>query len=259
MSIHAIDLIWKRSEHKGSNLLVLLAVADHADPEDGTAYPGIDHLAQKTRLTPRAVRYALKKVLETKELDLLERGGRRGGKPRANLYRVNYGYLQTLPLRVDPKGQSDAAPIGNGLHPNRHKKPSVSTPTPSWKDRATDLGFFEWLEDHERVTGHKPPGPKTKALRALATSFGVLRGEGRSLRDLKLATRGAHADSYRRENGYDVAESILKPTKVQKLINWGTKVTRDEPAPSETPNQRAIRQLREQGRHEEADELEAGE
>jgi hypothetical protein len=60
--------------------------------------------------------------------------------------------------------------------------------------------FAEWLADHAQVTGHSPPRDGTKALAALAASFAARRGEGYSLDDLKLASRGGHADDYRRES-----------------------------------------------------------
>lgn len=47
--------VWEQSQTKGSNLLLLLAIADHAD-DDGFAWPGIKRLAHKTRMTPRHVK-----------------------------------------------------------------------------------------------------------------------------------------------------------------------------------------------------------
>jgi hypothetical protein len=38
---------------------------------------------------------------------------------------------------------------------------------------------------------------------------------------LKAATIGAHADEFRRTHNYDVAESVLRPTKITKLVNAG--------------------------------------
>jgi hypothetical protein len=87
--------------------------------------------------------------------------------------------------------------------------------------------FAEWLADHAQVTGHSPPRDGTKALAALAASFAARRDEGYSLDDLKLASRGGHADDYRREHGYDNAESVLRPTKVHNLIELGRRADDD--------------------------------
>lgn len=54
MSVHWIDRVWKLSEQKGSQLLLMLAIADSAN-DDGLAYPGHAHLAEKTRLSARHV------------------------------------------------------------------------------------------------------------------------------------------------------------------------------------------------------------
>lgn len=86
---------------------------------------------------------------------------------------------------------------------------------------AVTAEFDEWLLDHAVVTGREPPKAGTKARQALVRTFAARRGEGYSLPDLKLATRGAHQDDYRREHNYDRAESVLRPTKVHDLIQNG--------------------------------------
>lgn len=84
-----------------------------------------------------------------------------------------------------------------------------------------DREFLDWLTDHEKLTGHIPPREGTKARAALASSYQARRAEPYSADELKLATRGAHADDYRRQQGYDVAESVLRPTKIHNLIERG--------------------------------------
>jgi hypothetical protein len=67
MSIQVSTRVWEGSKHKSGNLLVLLAIADHADRE-GTAYPGIQLLADKTRVTRRHVRRCISELLKSGEL-----------------------------------------------------------------------------------------------------------------------------------------------------------------------------------------------
>lgn len=81
--------------------------------------------------------------------------------------------------------------------------------------------FVEWLEHHVGVTGYSAPKPGTAARRDLAASFQARRDEGYELADLKLATVGAHANDFRRENGYDRASSVLRPKKVHDLVEAG--------------------------------------
>lgn len=86
--------------------------------------------------------------------------------------------------------------------------------------------FDAFLADHSQVTGRTPPGPQTKAYASLLGKFRTIRDEGRSLEDLKFATRGAYASEYRREHNYDKVESVLRITKVHDLIEDGRKVAK---------------------------------
>lgn len=95
---------------------------------------------------------------------------------------------------------------------------------PSPVQRAQQNGFDEWLLDHATVTGDTPPKVSTKAYSHLAEMFNARLADGHSLGDLKLATRGAFGDPFRRENGHYGAESVLRPTKALKLINNGRRL-----------------------------------
>lgn len=92
--------------------------------------------------------------------------------------------------------------------------------------------FEDWLVDHEKVTGHKPPPTTTKAYRSLAESFHARQREGWEPHHMRLATRAAHADDNRREKGYDTADSILRPTKIGSLVSRGLKLEETKPKSS---------------------------
>ena len=62
MSIKVATQVWKGSRHKSGDLLVLLALADHAD-DQGKAWPGIPLLARKARLSERHARRCLNQML----------------------------------------------------------------------------------------------------------------------------------------------------------------------------------------------------
>jgi hypothetical protein len=93
------------------------------------------------------------------------------------------------------------------------------------KDKVTvndvDVSFTEWIKDHETVTGMTPPKPGTKARAEVEAAYGARLAEGYSLEELKLATRGAFGDEYRRERGYYSPESVLRPKKVHGLAELG--------------------------------------
>ena len=85
MSIAVMSEVWKSSSLKGSRLLLLLAIADHAD-DDGVAWPGIDSLARKTRMSRRQTITNIQALIEAGELELLDPGGL--GAKDTNKYRV---------------------------------------------------------------------------------------------------------------------------------------------------------------------------
>jgi hypothetical protein len=93
MSIRVMSHVWQHSRHKGSDLLLLLAIADFAD-DAGIAYPSVPTLAVKTRLKVRNVQYRLRALEQSQELSIHLNAGPNG----VHLYRIhlaNHG-VQTL-------------------------------------------------------------------------------------------------------------------------------------------------------------------
>jgi hypothetical protein len=78
MSYKIATHIWERSRHKSGNLLVLLAIADHAS-DRGDAWPGVGLLACKTRLSKRHVRRCLHALVSSGELEILPERSPGGG------------------------------------------------------------------------------------------------------------------------------------------------------------------------------------
>lgn len=111
----------------------------------------------------------------------------------------------------------------NGAHAvtNGLAREEVEVEVPPIAPQGATVDFEEWAEHYQLTTGHTLPRRGTKAFHAIAEHYSARRNEGYAAEDLKLATVGAHADDYRRANGYDTAESILRPTKVAKLVAQG--------------------------------------
>lgn len=61
MSIDAMNHVWDIPSFKGSEKLVMLCLADHAD-ESGFCWPAINTIARKSGLSPTTVKSALKKL-----------------------------------------------------------------------------------------------------------------------------------------------------------------------------------------------------
>lgn len=76
MSIKVTNWAWARSESRNGARLVLLALADRAD-DDGFAWPSIEDLCERTKLSERAVQKAITNLVELGELKVESGGGRR--------------------------------------------------------------------------------------------------------------------------------------------------------------------------------------
>lgn len=77
MSVKVSERVWRYSKATGTARLVLLSVADHCANEDGTgAWPSLDRLAKRTRLSPRQVQRMLRRLELAGELRIEERRGR---------------------------------------------------------------------------------------------------------------------------------------------------------------------------------------
>jgi DNA-binding transcriptional regulator YhcF (GntR family) len=83
VSVKVTNWVWARSESRNGARLVMLALADRAD-DNGFAWPSIDDLAERTKLSPRAVQKGIAALVEIGELDV-ENGG---GRHRSNRYRI---------------------------------------------------------------------------------------------------------------------------------------------------------------------------
>ena len=101
MSIHIMTQVWERSQHKGSELLLMLAIADNAN-EQGIAYPSLNTLAKKTRITRRNVIFLVKKLIRSGELRVeVGRGPR-----RTNIYHVVIEDGENFSPRMKSQGEN---------------------------------------------------------------------------------------------------------------------------------------------------------
>lgn len=134
--------VWAESRHAGGKLLVLLALADHAD-HDGRAFPAVDELARKSRMSERHVRRVLRELEESGEVQT-DVGGYVDGRPRASTYRVVLGKGDIL-SEGDTHVRERGTPVsGEG---DAHVPPTVIEPslepsgTASTPDDADDALF----------------------------------------------------------------------------------------------------------------------
>lgn len=83
MSVRTMAKVWEVSQHSGTQLLMLLAIADFAD-DDGIAWPSVDTLAKKCRTTPRNANLVLAALRASGELQVALNQGHGG----SNRYRL---------------------------------------------------------------------------------------------------------------------------------------------------------------------------
>jgi cell division septation protein DedD len=92
MSIEVMTKVWDLSRQKGTPLLLMIAIADNAN-KAGECWPGIDYLAEKTRISRRQVQRLLHKLEDEGEL-AVEYGTGRG-----------YTHLLYVLIGLDPADQ----------------------------------------------------------------------------------------------------------------------------------------------------------
>lgn len=75
MSIRVMSKVWDESKAKGTDLLLLLAISDNAN-DSGFAFPGLETLMKKTRLSRPVVMLHIDNLVASKELYLHAMQGR---------------------------------------------------------------------------------------------------------------------------------------------------------------------------------------
>ena len=198
MSVQTMAAVWKGSQHGGSALLMMLAIADFSD-DKGVAYPAVSTLAEKTRMKPRNAHYLLSELQASGELVIKIAAGPRG----TNLYRVALDRLQGVqPVArvhrsagvqpgagvqdvagLHPSADGGALQCANPLHPSA-PEPSLNHQEPKRKraeaaltsfpdgfaisqrvrDWASTRGFTDFLDAHlEHFVGSVKAGGKRYA------------------------------------------------------------------------------------------------
>jgi hypothetical protein len=108
MSIKVATQVWNGSQHKSGDLLVLLALADHAD-DQGKAWPGIPLLARKARLSQRHTRRCLNRLVSSCEVEILPNRAPSG----RNLYQIRLDQLTGGNLSARTPASDDVTPVSN--------------------------------------------------------------------------------------------------------------------------------------------------
>jgi biotin operon repressor len=153
LSWQAASFVTAHSEHKGSYLLTLLMIANHAHADGTGAWPSIATLAKETRMSERGVQYCIQKLKESGELEVIPDGGPKG----VNGYRIvgmtqslrdeRNGVTQSSTTMTQDLPSSDAIAIA----PKR-KEPSLEKSPPS---AATNMSLVMQAIQESHRTGEE--------------------------------------------------------------------------------------------------------
>lgn len=137
MSIRLMTMIFDRYPEGGSEMLLALAMADHASDDGTRIWPSVDELARKTRQSRRTVQRQIGKMVASGWLELVSAAtGRRGS---TNEYRVSAAWVggADLPARgVNVAPLNDDAEDSTGV-------------------RLTPLDDAEVIHTGDRLTPHE--------------------------------------------------------------------------------------------------------
>ena len=180
MSIKVMTWVWDHSPAVGTELLMLLAIADHASDDGRDAWPSIKTLARRTRLGERTVQRVLKRLADEGHLVIHVGGGRRSNHYEIPMTSGN-AELSTPPSDRRPRqNDTPALPPGHPRHDDvapptqlRRGTPDTAvTPEPSSNGPGTlHPAPGATAEPHSRVgrgTGGGGGGADPTAMEVLA-------------------------------------------------------------------------------------------
>ena len=105
MSVHVMSQVWRRYPNGGGEMLLALALADHAHDDGTHIYPSIKQLSEKTRQSKRTVQYQLRKMEDSGWLILVNSGN--GGRNLHRVYRISDVWLNGADIAPPEKGAID--------------------------------------------------------------------------------------------------------------------------------------------------------
>lgn len=152
MSVGVMSWVWKHSEARGTQLLVLLAIADHCQDDGHGAYPGIESLAAKCRMSPRAVQDNIYRLQESGELGVEVRASQFG----TNRYVINMSDADSaLANYGDADSREPVTQIRDDNLRLNHKESSVQPSGTKTNTRAVEEEFNPFWKTY-------PPDAKGK-------------------------------------------------------------------------------------------------
>jgi DNA-binding transcriptional regulator YhcF (GntR family) len=160
MSVKVMSRVWDESAHTGSALLMLLAIADHAN-DDGVCWPSVETLAAKARVQARQAQNLIAQLEQSGEL-AVQRGR---GRKNTSIYVVKISGKGAIQRDIDyaEKVQSSAEKVQSSavkVQSSAVKGAIAIAPDPS------EPSIEPSLEPLERATAAEPPAPPVATVSA---------------------------------------------------------------------------------------------
>lgn len=210
MSVRVMSWVWEHSRSEGIDRLVLLAIADAAADHGGDAWPSVASLSRKAKVDPRTVQRAVRRLVESGELQLRQNAGRNG----VNVYRVTMTCGATPPPAERHPGTE--SPRHSATPAESRDTPGTQSPTPRHSATRTVLepsttrpknSSSELRPDVERLCQHladriEANGSKRPAVgqRWRDAARLMLDTDGRTEQQIHNAIEWCQADEFWRAN-----------------------------------------------------------
>ena len=105
MSVRIMTAVFDRYPNGGGEMLLALALADHASDDGTRVYPSIKALAEKTRQSERTIQYQLRRMEESGWLILVNAGN--GGRSMTSEDRISPEWIKGAEIAPIQKGATD--------------------------------------------------------------------------------------------------------------------------------------------------------
>jgi len=105
MSVKVMNAVFDRYPNGGGEMLLALALADHAHEDGRHIFPSVEHLAEKTRQSVRSVQYQLRRMQDAGWLILVNSGN--GGRQMHSEYRISLDWINGAEIAPFKKGAND--------------------------------------------------------------------------------------------------------------------------------------------------------
>lgn len=115
MSVRIMSAVFDRYPNGGSEMLLALALADHASDDGTRVYPSVQALADKTRQSVRTVQYQIRRMQDIGWLLLVNEGN--GGRSLNNEYRISGDWLKGANIAPFQKAAKVDAELSETMTP----------------------------------------------------------------------------------------------------------------------------------------------